>query len=1184
MAAEFETFACFRARAGAVAVEDRYPTLASLGARAVAQSLGPSRAFYVFPDAAALRDAVAAAAPGEPMRELAEVVFGDQAQKLRFDLDGLARADEAAARRELEEAVHTAFLETYGDFAAGRGLAPLFVWTESHGPAKRSWHAIVYNLAFPSAGEVAGFAGRALQRLDLNGPAAAAADRGIYRHGGGLATFRALGCAKPGEPGRAKRVCAPAALARAPFADQWARASLAQCEGLPLVPVRFPVGARPARPAGAIPAGVGPALVQAFPDAFAGLRVRSVVPCVAQQPQVADFPAEFVHRLHAAPAAIVQFDRAAPGQCLVCRRQHQSDTPFAIVRACREGAYWAVFRCWRNPAAPALPLGEFAGPGGAEPDAGPRWARLLAARAAAHQAACEAAGRPRRTRGAVSGAERAALQAQGLEWLQYCEPRLRPLTAPLQREFADPDAGPTRCPRTVFVLAGLMMGKTQTLLEHLRQHYPLPPPGAAAPPRILIVSCRRTFTRDLLRRFEAEGFASYEDQPGPLRAPRLIVQVESLGRLAPADPPDLLVVDEASSVLLQLCSPHVRAAQHVISLFESLLRFSRRVVLMDAQMTEQVFEPVRRARGFDGALLHENLWSREGELGKRIEFTGDAADWTAALRASCLAGRRVAVFTNSRGAALKHRQLLADWGVEPARLLEGQMPEAEKLAFFADVNAAVLGLRALVATPVITVGVSIDAEHFDEVYGDFSGGSCAAEACMQMLGRVRRPRAGRLVVLARPSHAGAADSDGRLCRPPLPVTLAAALAAAERLAFDTLRDASPYEPLAFAFLSEVDRLGYTRLAPFRAFPPAVWAGNTALHNASAVDFVGRLLGLLVDSGAEVVPLAAATAEERAAALLAANAARDVAALSAAEALAAAEDVHDAAAQDLRSRHDLDAGEVLLLRRAQLRQRYALAPGDFAAQLAAWPGGPAAAVRTLSSPRLQKFYTNAVLLLAHEREVGGAARLVQANARFFCGARRSLEAGDAGAELALLLQCADASDAALLCALETFARCCGFPALLYTLPLLVRDVVASLLFFPWGADAAFRLAQKLGLRRSADGCAALVAALRDPAARQDALQQLLIILNAGARAALGLTIRAWPPHAEWVGVHFAPTKLAGNLAFPSRLPDAAPQGRIPVAGRARLYPRTGRDVLLPAPADPDAGPAAVAAAGPLAGPD
>jgi len=1143
-----ETFRVLRAQPGrdVRALTDVYPTADALGARVVSQDSG-SRTFHVWEDQAAFRNAVLSGVA----RFHNEVIFPDRPQKLRFDLDHLAPAHEAAARADLEDAVLDAVWAAYGDTAVARGLMPQFFWTQAHGPGVRSWHCIVYNFALPSAAEVDALA-RNVHTALARSPAGLAMDLGIYS-AGSTRTLRALGCAKATDPSRIKRAANPQQASWS-FERQWRAAAVTDTSGMLVLPARLTAAqAAPVRMPGTIPPEIGE-VVARLPE-LAGHRFLRLTPSVLRRNAGLG---DFVLGVTRAPAAIVAFQRIAPSQCPVCRREHTRDSLFALVVADAHGdrtqRYRVMLACHRSPqtagSRPYVRLPDIEGPpvagaeNAADDDEDPAecyW-RLLVASLPPH-----------------TGSRTPLSPVPGTEWLQYSEPRLRPFSTPCTPYTATTDDGDqyeTTTPRTVFALAGLMIGKTQTLLDHVRETFPHDP-HALVQPRIVMISCRRTFTQDLMRRFGELGFQSYTDfAAGQINASRVIVQVESLERYSlTAGAPDLLVIDEVSSVLLQLCSPHVRSPPQVIRCFEWLLQYSTQVVLMDAHMSEQVFTPILLARP-GGALVHENLWSRENELGKRVEFTGDSADWLAEYSASLRAGRRVAVFTNSKAAAERYRTLFDKWAPPGSlvRLLTGDTPEAEKSRFFADVNASVEGLQCLIATPVITVGVSIDAEWFDEIFADFGGDSSPAEACMQMLGRVRVPRLRRIVVLAHMAVGGGA----------LPCTIADVLDAAGRFGIAAVRAASAYDPIALGMATEITRQGLVRLVRFDSFCAAVWAGNSALVNASRRNFMRRMLELLFASGAEITPLATAPLGARNAARRALGVAREETQFETANQLLNAADFHDEAVAELRQRDDLDADEIATLRRADLRRRYMLGPLEFNDLLEHWPTGPVAAIQRLQRRSLQQQFSRcAMILQTPGPEAFATQRLVIENAHSILQARQSVMLHSARADLESLRLTVNGEDILTLDALATFMKLASFPTVLWNASVFAASIVSHLRFHRQRAiSAATRLAEHVGVPRTYDffaSCLATICTASDEA-RLAALYDIMIIADKAYHQLFGARVAAGTAA---VGAMYFRVQFPPEIALPSRAPQFAADeitevvGQVVVPVTALLYPSTGR---------------------------
>ncbi|ACT83566.1 UL9 [anatid alphaherpesvirus 1] len=186
-----------------------------------------------------------------------------------------------------------------------------------------------------------------------------------------------------------------------------------------------------------------------------------------------------------------------------------------------------------------------------------------------------------------------------IEWIS----RYRPgVTAEVQStgpvSFPKPDDKRSR--RVTVVRAPMGSGKTTALIEWLREILHSPDISA------LVVSCRRSFTHTLARRFNDAGlvgFVTYFTSSDYIMRgktfTRLIVQIESLRRveLSLVDNYDVLILDEVMSTFAQLYSPTMRYLHQVDELMTRLIRHCPRIVAMDATVNAQLVELLADVRG-----------------------------------------------------------------------------------------------------------------------------------------------------------------------------------------------------------------------------------------------------------------------------------------------------------------------------------------------------------------------------------------------------------------------------------------------------------------------------------------------------------------------------------------------------------------------------------------------------------
>jgi len=426
-----------------------------------------------------------------------------------------------------------------------------------------------------------------------------------------------------------------------------------------------------------------------------------------------------VHRFRRQCGAIVTFDRLRASDCELCGRAHDKDNTVivAISRAPGGETYYRE-QCRHN-------LAERGG------------GAILLEATRDDDGIDDALARAEAPIASLSSWESRIARAA------YAEPNMRDYPRFI------PGADNTLA-RTVFVRAPMKLGKTKALSRYVGEWAP----GDA---RVVFVSFRRTFSDSLAQRFP--DFSRYDEIKGALDAPRMIVQVESLHRIAPdkLGEIDLLILDESESVLDQFDSGLSADRAHDFAVFQWLTRTARVVIAMDAFLGERTFAVLARIRGAGGAVAVINDWKNARD--DRYFITSSRDQWLAALL-ECIARReRIVVCANSATEGRAINELLTrklatrDGNTSRASVSDGagaescsnarvkfycaETPTHTKRRDFADVDRAWMDCEVLIYTPTLTAGVSFERAHFDRMFGYFTDRSCGALTCIQMMGRIR---------------------------------------------------------------------------------------------------------------------------------------------------------------------------------------------------------------------------------------------------------------------------------------------------------------------------------------------------------------------------------------------------------------------------------------------------------------
>jgi hypothetical protein len=286
------------------------------------------------------------------------------------------------------------------------------------------------------------------------------------------------------------------------------------------------------------------------------------------------------------------------------------------------------------------------------------------------------------------------------------------------------------CP-TLIVHAAMKMGKTKALVDYLATHYG----STLVKPKIRFISFRQTFSANIKEKFP--DFQLYSDTTGLIYAAKVIIQVESLHRLAIVagdDAPDLLILDECESIFEQFDSGLLKHFNDCFAKFQYLLRYSKRVICMDANISQRTANILHSQRG--GQLTyHHNTFKNATD--DTYYLTEDKVKWLGLLF-STLETDRVAIPISSLADAKVLYGIIAERRPElRIRMYTSETPAKEKNEHFRDVDNYWALYDVLIYTPTVSAGVSFEVKHYSKIFGYFSDQSCPVETCSQMMGRIR---------------------------------------------------------------------------------------------------------------------------------------------------------------------------------------------------------------------------------------------------------------------------------------------------------------------------------------------------------------------------------------------------------------------------------------------------------------
>jgi len=232
----------------------------------------------------------------------------------------------------------------------------------------------------------------------------------------------------------------------------------------------------------------------------------------------------------------------------------------------------------------------------------------------------------------------------------------------------------------------------------------------------------------------------YDSVDVPFETPKnLSVVVNSILKHSINENTDILFVDEFRQTLEHLLNGVVDSRLDIYNYLINSFNVSDLVVLSDADLNNTAVQWIlqnthnRRVRIITQADV------------KRVKKTirlmpSHDTTLSVATRESLSQGCNVLIATDSIKIALRSKQHLINEGVNETDilLLTGENKgDSRQLAFFANPNEEAVKYRAVIHSPVISSGISIEVNHFTGVYAMFSG-VLPENELLQTLGRCRK--------------------------------------------------------------------------------------------------------------------------------------------------------------------------------------------------------------------------------------------------------------------------------------------------------------------------------------------------------------------------------------------------------------------------------------------------------------
>lgn len=259
---------------------------------------------------------------------------------------------------------------------------------------------------------------------------------------------------------------------------------------------------------------------------------------------------------------------------------------------------------------------------------------------------------------------------------------------------------------------------------------------------ILFITNRRVLANELNAQYEHHGFIHYEKLKTGAKSNRIIIQLESLTKVAHQSF-SIIILDECESLCCQLYAPtHKDKLTENSTIFAGFVKAADKVVMMDAFIGKRSFNLVRALRNVETTKYLrylKNPRTRQLEIYK-AQSSNLEPTMKQRLYHDVVAGKRLYVWSGYKAQIEQIYNHMLYLGVNADRILKitSDLSSKEKAQIFNNVNEQWARYDYVLATPIITVGCNFDRAHFDSAYVIHQTKSCCVRDAIQAMMRCRQ--------------------------------------------------------------------------------------------------------------------------------------------------------------------------------------------------------------------------------------------------------------------------------------------------------------------------------------------------------------------------------------------------------------------------------------------------------------
>ncbi len=294
--------------------------------------------------------------------------------------------------------------------------------------------------------------------------------------------------------------------------------------------------------------------------------------------------------------------------------------------------------------------------------------------------------------------------------------------------------------KILIIHSNVKTGKTQKLKEYIEKNTNLK--------YIIIISFRILFSIELNDKLK--DFINYldikEKRYSLKKIKKIIIQLDSLYKLNIDVDPDIIILDEIESILNQFTSPYIKNLRIIWEIFEYLLKKSKKILCMDANVTQRTINLLINTYNKDEIIYHNNTYSTINNDKYYIMFNFKI--FLTKLNKLIEEDNKIVIPINSlKKAKIIYNYIRINYPKKQIKIYSSETDDYIKQKDLKDINKNWCKYDIIIYTPCITAGISFDEIHFNYLFGYFTNQSCDVYTIYQMLYRVRNLKENKIYLM-----------------------------------------------------------------------------------------------------------------------------------------------------------------------------------------------------------------------------------------------------------------------------------------------------------------------------------------------------------------------------------------------------------------------------------------------------